>query len=119
VILAGAGVFTDLLPRNGQNHHSADSYHPYDQDRPALEDVSRLGNASLRDIADTAVDAVRSILRSTLALIDRSADPDPLAQLPSYSAPRDPSRNRFGGDQRPSYDDPPSGDSEPRPWREY
>ena len=119
MILAGAGVFADLLPNKGSGPQSADHSRPYNQDRRASEDVSRLGDMSLRDIADTALDAARSILRSTLALLDRTADPEPLKQLPPYSAARDPARDRFGEDQRPSYGDSHSEDAEPRPWRSY
>jgi hypothetical protein len=119
VLFAGAGIFTDLLPGNDQNHHSADNYQPYDQDRRIPNSVNRLGDMSLRDIADAAVGAARSFLRNTLALLDRAADPEPPSQLPPYSASRDPSRDRFGEHQRPSYDESPSENSEPRPWRAY
>jgi hypothetical protein len=71
VILGGAGVFSGLLPERAP----ADHYAPYGQaeHRPSGE----IGDLRLRDIADMAADAVRSVLRGSLAVLNGASEPEP------------------------------------------
>ncbi|MBM1174302.1 hypothetical protein [Microvirga arabica] len=64
VILGGAGVFSGLMPERSP----ADQYTPYGQaqHRPSGD----VGTPRLRDIADMAADAVRSVLRGSLAVLN-------------------------------------------------
>lgn len=112
LVLAGAGLFSGL----GPDWSPAESDRPYDHNRPLPEDGRRLGDVSLRDIAQGAMDAARSLLRGTLALLDRTADP----RAPEFERPqagRAPaSRDRF--DEEP-FDDGPPWDGAPRPRQVY
>lgn len=119
MVLAGAGIFSGLMPDHALDRYPADRAKPYGQDLHVAEEASRLGDVRLRDIADTVIEAARSILQSTLALLDRAADPGPAEQSPSYSEPRHPQRDRFGEPPHPSYDDPSSWAPSPRPGRVY
>lgn len=71
VLLGGAGVVSGLMPERS----AADPYAPYGeaQHRPAAD----IGDLRLRDIADMAVDAVRSVLRGSLAFLNGQSDPKP------------------------------------------
>ncbi len=70
VILGGAGVFSGLMPERSP----ADPYAPYGQAQHRPADISDL---RLRDITDMAVDAVRSVLRGSLALLNGISEPEP------------------------------------------
>jgi len=106
VILAGAGVFTDLLPSGRSSSDPADHAQPYGRSGPMPEDGGRLGDIRLGDIADTVFAAAQSLLRSTLAFLDRAADPRASEQAPPYPDSRHRTRNRY--DEMPAYDDPRS-----------
>ena len=71
VFLSGIGVFSGLRP----DRAPADQYVPYGQaqHRPQGD----LGDLRLRDIADMAADAVRSVLRAGLALLNGVSEPEP------------------------------------------
>jgi hypothetical protein len=71
VVLGGAGVFSGLTPERSP----ADQYAPYGQaqHRPSGD----VGDLRLRDIADMAADAVRSVLRGGLALLNGLSKPEP------------------------------------------
>lgn len=71
VVLGGAGVFSGLTPE----HSPADQYAPYGQaqHRPS----GYIGDLRLRDIGDMAVDAVRSVLRGSLAVLNSIVEPEP------------------------------------------
>ncbi len=71
VILGGAGMFSGLMPERSP----ADQYTPYGQaqHRPSGD----VGNPRLRDIADMAADAVRSVLRGGLTLLNGLSEPEP------------------------------------------
>jgi hypothetical protein len=71
VVLGGAGAFSGLMPVSSP----ADQYAPYGQaqHRPSGD----IGDLRLRDIADMAVDAVRSVLRGSLAVLNGASEPEP------------------------------------------
>jgi hypothetical protein len=71
VILGGAGVFSGLMTERSP----ADQYAPYGQaeHRPSGE----IGDLRLRDIADMAADAVRSVLQAGLALLNGVPESQP------------------------------------------
>jgi hypothetical protein len=93
VILGGAGVFSDLMPERSP----ADPYAPYGQVQHRPADISDL---RLRDIADMAVDAVRSMRRGSLALLNGISEPEPRRE-PHW--PDEPQRTRRGE----PYEEPP------------
>jgi hypothetical protein len=112
LVLAGAGLFSGLLPDRGH----ADLNQPPGYDRRIAEDSSRLGDLRLRDIADSVVDMTRSILRGTLAFLDSTADPQPPEPLHPYSGRGPMPRDRFG---EVPFDDEPQWDGPSRPRRVY
>ncbi|MEZ0172273.1 hypothetical protein [Microvirga sp. TS319] len=118
ILLGGAGIFAELLPQRSPDQDLTHRHQPYGQDRSAPEAVSRLGDIRLRDIADTVVDATRSVLRHVAALLDYAVDDERPEQLPLYSDPRF-RRDRFGDTERPTYGEPEAWDGAPRPGRTY
>ncbi|WP_262267589.1 MULTISPECIES: hypothetical protein [Microvirga] len=107
VLLGGAGVFSSLMP----GHSAADPYAPYGeaQHRSAAD----IGDLRLRDIADMAVDAVRSVLRGSLALLNGISESE-RGQEPRW--PDEPEHTRRGEPYGPrsGFADDPRRD-EPRP----
>jgi hypothetical protein len=103
VVLAGAGVFSGLMP------DAPERGTPYGQVQHNLgDDAGGLGDLRLRDVADMAVSAVREFLLGGLALLNRIADQEPPSQarqldederLPRAQPPESPSD--FYDDQRP------------------
>jgi hypothetical protein len=71
VILGGAGVFSGLLPERPP----ADSYAPYGQAQHRSE--ADVGDLRLRDIAEMAVNTIRSVLQGSLALVNGVSEPEP------------------------------------------
>jgi hypothetical protein len=71
VILGGAGMFSNLMPV----HSPADPYTPHGQAQHRPD--ASIGDLRLRDISAMAVDAVRSVLRGSLALLNGVAEPEP------------------------------------------
>ncbi len=71
VILGGAGVFSGLMTERSP----ADQYAPYGQaeHRPSGD----IGDLRLRDIANMAADAVRSVLQAGLAFLNGVPEPEP------------------------------------------
>lgn len=118
-ILGGAGLFADLLPRTGPDSYAVERDQPYGQDRRGPEGPGSIGDMRLRDIADTVVDATRSVLRHVVALLDHAAEPDRPEPLRPYSDSHHPRRDRFGEDAWRSRDDPAAWDAEGRPGRSY
>ena len=107
VLLGGAGVISGLMPERS----ATDPHAPYGeaQHRSAAD----IGDLRLRDIADMAVDAVRSVLRGSLALLNGISEPE-RGQEPRW--PDGPEHIRRGepyGPQ-PGFTDDPRRD-EPRP----
>jgi hypothetical protein len=101
VVLGGAGMFSGLTPERS----SADQYVPYGQaqHRPSGD----IGDLRLRDIANRAVDAVRSVLRGSLALLNSIAEPEPRREprwsdAPQHTRQSDPyeATPEFGQDPR-------------------
>ncbi len=109
VILGGAGVFSNLMPERSPT----DPYAPYGQvqHRPRGD----IGDLRLRDIADMAVDAVRSVLRGSLALLNSIAEPEP---RPEPRWPDEPQHTRRGEPyEAPSeFGQDPRRDSPRRGW---
>jgi hypothetical protein len=101
VFLGGAGVFSGLMPERSP----ADPYTSYDQDqhRPDAD----IGDLRLRDIGDTAVDTVRSVLQGSLALLHGISKPEPRRE-PRW--PDEPQHTRRGG----PYEDSPDFADDPR-----
>ncbi len=64
-------MFSGLTPERS----SADRYASYGQAQH--HPSGDVGDLRLRDIADRAVDAVRSVLRGSLALLSSIAEPEP------------------------------------------
>ncbi|UVF17795.1 hypothetical protein HPT29_014800 [Microvirga terrae] len=106
VLLGGAGVFSGLMPERS----AADPYGPYAeaQHRPAA-----IGDLRLRDIADMAVDAVRSVLQGSLALLNGISDPEP-GREPRWPDEREHTRRGEPYGPQPGFTDDPGRD-EPRP----
>jgi hypothetical protein len=71
VALGGAGVFSSLAPERSP----ADQYVPYGQAQHRPSDD--IGDLRLRDIADMAVDVVRSVLQGSLAVLNGASEPEP------------------------------------------
>jgi hypothetical protein len=71
LILGGAGIFSGLMPERSP----PDQYTPYGQaqHRPR----SDIGDLRLRDVADMAVDAARSLLQGNLSLLNGVSEPEP------------------------------------------
>jgi len=87
VILGGAGVFSSLTPERSP----ADQYAPYGEAQHRSS--GDIGDLCLRDIADMAVDAGRSVLRGSLALLNSIAEPEPRRE-PRW--PDEPQHTRHG-----------------------
>ncbi|MBB3020869.1 hypothetical protein FHR70_003957 [Microvirga lupini] len=107
VLLGGAGVVSGLMPERSV----AEPYAPYGeaQHRPSAD----IGDLRLHDIADMAVDAVRSVLRGSLALLNGISEPEPERE-PRW--PEEPQHTRRGEPYGPQSDF--TGDprrDEPRP----
>jgi hypothetical protein len=109
VLLGGAGVVSGLMPERS----TADPYAPYGeaQHRPAAD----IADLRLRDIADMAVDAVRSVLRGSLALLNGLSGPEP-GREPRW--PEEPEQTRHGGPDgsQPGFIDDPRRDEPRRQW---
>ena len=101
VILGGAGLFSGLIP----DRSPATPYAPYEQaqHRPDAD----LSDMRLRDIADLALDAVRSVLQSGLALLNGLSEPEPRRE-PHW--PDEPQRTHRGE----PYEGPPDFADHPR-----
>lgn len=106
VVLAGAGVFSGLTPERSP----ADQYAPSGQaqHRPSGD----IGDLRLRDIADIAAGAVRSVLRGGLALLNGLSEPEPRRHQHSPDEPRHSRRGEPYGAPPDFADDPRQG--EPR-----
>jgi hypothetical protein len=104
-ILGGAGVFSGLMPERSP----ADPYTSYGQTQYRSD--ANIGGLRLRDIADIAVDTVRSVLQGSLALSSMS-EPGP-GREPGW--PDEPQRTRRGEpyEQPPDFADD-ARHSEPR-----
>jgi hypothetical protein len=107
VLLGGAGMFSGLMPERSAAYPYA-SYGDA-QHRPAAD----IGNLRLRDIADMAVDAVRSVLRGSLALLNGLSTPEP-GREPRWPEEPEPTRHRGPYGPQPGFTDDPRRD-EPRP----
>ena len=99
-------MFSGLMPERSP----ADHFAPYGQaqHRPR----GKIGDLRLRDIADMAVDAVRSVLRGSLALLDGVSDPEPRREPHWPDEPHHSHRGEPYGAPRDFTDDPRQ--SEPR-----
>jgi hypothetical protein len=86
-ILGGAGVFSGLMPERSP----ADPYTSYGQTQHRSD--ADIGDLRLRDIADIAVDTVRSVLQGSLALLNGVSEPEP-GREPGW--PDEPQRTRRG-----------------------
>ena len=71
VVIGGAGAFSSLMPVSSP----ADQYAPYGQAQH--QPSGDIGDLRLRDIAAMAVDAVRSVLRGSLAVLNSASEPEP------------------------------------------
>jgi hypothetical protein len=71
LILGGAGVFSGLMP----GRSATDPYAPYEQ--APHRSAAEIGDLRLRDIAGVAVDAIRSVLQGSLALLNGISEPEP------------------------------------------
>jgi len=70
LILGGTGIFSGLMP----DRAPADQYAPYGQTQHRPDDI---GDLRLRDIANMAADAVRSVLQAGLAFLNGMPEPEP------------------------------------------
>ena len=101
VILGGAGMFSGLMPERSP----ADQYTPYGQAQHRSS--GDVGDPRLRDIADMAADAVRSVLQGGLALLNGLSEPEPRRD-PHW--PDEPHHSRRGE----PYGAPPDFTDDPR-----
>jgi hypothetical protein len=101
VALGGAGVFSGLIPErspaNQDNPYAQAQHHP----------SGDIGDLRLRDIADIAVDAVRSVLRGSLALLNGVIEPEPRRELRWADEPQHSRRGE-------PYEAPPDFTNDPR-----
>lgn len=106
VILGGAGVFSSLIPER-----AADA--PYAQAQPRVG--SDIGDLRLRDIADVAVDAIRSVLQGGLAILNGvRGDTEPeLRRDPHWADEQQRSRRYEPYDDRSDFAEDPR-QNEPR-----
>jgi hypothetical protein len=105
VVLGGAGAFSGLMPERSP----ADQYAPYGQAQHRPGDI---GDLRLRDIANMAADAFRSVLQGGLALLNGLSELEPRRD-PRW--PDEPHHSRRGepyGAPQDFTDDPRQG--EPR-----
>jgi hypothetical protein len=70
LVLGGAGALSGLLPDRAPERYPADQSMPYTR---AQERPGDIGDLRLRDLADMAVGAARSVLQGMLALLDGTA----------------------------------------------
>jgi hypothetical protein len=91
-ILGGADVFSSLMPERSP----ADQFPTYEHNQHRLG--ADIGDLRLHDIADMAVDAIRSVLQGSLALLNGISEP---GREPSW--PDEPQRTR----RNESYEGPP------------
>lgn len=101
LVLAGAGVFSNLTP--GQ---SPEDPYSYSHNRTLQESESRLADLRLGDLAGIVVDTVRSALRGTLALLDNATEHGLSQQHPPYRGPHREPHDRFGEAPPAAYDEP-------------
>ncbi|MBD2750271.1 hypothetical protein IC232_26780 [Microvirga sp. BT688] len=101
VVLGGASAFSGLMPERSP----ADQYAPYGQaqHRP----IGDIGDLRLRDIANMAADAFRSVLQGGLALLNGLSEPEPRRD-PHW--PDEPYHSRRGE----PYGVPPDSTDDPR-----
>jgi hypothetical protein len=107
VLLGGAGVISGLMPeRSGTDLHA-----PYGeaQHRSAAD----IGDLRVRDVADMAVDAVRSVLRGSLALLNGISEPK-RGQEPRWPDEPEHIRRSEPYGPQPGFTDDPRRDG-PRP----
>ncbi|MFC1455608.1 hypothetical protein ACETIH_02460 [Microvirga arabica] len=74
LVLGGAGALSGLLLDREPERHPADQSVPYTR---AQERPSDIGDLRLRDLADVAVGAARSVLQGMLALLDGTTGQEP------------------------------------------
>jgi hypothetical protein len=94
VLLGGAGVFSGLMPERAQEFDPADrnaSYGPSQHHRSG----SDIGDLRLRELADMAVRAVRSVLQGSLALFNGISESEPSRAPYGSIEPRHPSRGEY------------------------
>ena len=93
-------MFSGLTPERSPT----DQYTPYGQAQH--HPSGGIGDLRLRDIADMAVDAVRSLLRGSLALLNSIPEPEPTRDS---RRPDEPQHNR----QVEPYEAPPEFGQDP------
>ena len=71
LVLGGAGALSSLLPDGAPARYAVDQSMPYAQ---AQERPGDLGDLRLRDLADMAAGAARSVLQGMLALLDGTVE---------------------------------------------
>jgi hypothetical protein len=101
LILGGAGTFSSLMPERSP----PDQYTSYGQAQHRPK--SDIGDLRLRDVADMAVDAARSVLRGSLALLNGVSEPEPRPEPRWSDAPHHSHRDE-------PYGAPPELDHDPR-----
>jgi len=109
VILGGTGVFSGLMTERSP----ADQYAPYGQ--AEHRSSGEIGDLRLRDIADMAADAVRSVLQASLALLKGVPESEPRRE-PHW--PDEPHHARHGEpyDAQPDFTDDPRQGEPRRGW---
>jgi hypothetical protein len=70
LVLGGAGALSGLLPDRAPDRYPEDQSMPYTR---AQERPGNIGDLRLRDLADMAVGAARSVLQGMLTLLDGTA----------------------------------------------
>lgn len=114
-ILVAAGLFSAGISDRAPGGSIADPYRPYGRDG-AYD--GGLGDVRLGEIPEIVVDAVRSALRGTLALLDGARDTEPAGPSSRYPEPRRFQHDRFGEDP-PAVDRDGMWESSPRSGRAY
>lgn len=105
VFVAGTGVISDLIPE-----HAPDPYvDARDIPDGAVQHRARndIGDLRLRDLADVAMQAARTVLQGALAMLNGISEPE--RDFKHYRSP-EPRHSRPGDDQEPPLD-------EGRDWR--
>jgi hypothetical protein len=109
IILGGAGVFSGLMPERPP----ADAYAPYGQAQH--RSGADIGELRLRDIAEMAVDTIRSVLQGSLALLNGVSEPEPRREPRWLDEPQRMRRDEpYEGS--PGFADDPRQDDPRRGW---
>ncbi|MCB5174184.1 hypothetical protein [Microvirga lenta] len=109
LVLGSAGIFSDLMGGSGRYH--GDQTSPYEQ--PGHRSSGSIGDLRLRDVADIAVDAARSVLQGSLDLLNGLSKPEPEQRWVKDPPAR---AHDYSHDGQPYFQDDPRQGEARRNW---